>query len=182
MFAMPSVFDGMEPGMVYFHGATEHSYLFLGWHYVEFEGAINRYMEWGAYCAACFTPITSITSDAPRWLRRFCAPCKAKDAAPRRHGPLDVQLAPPETEEPKGRGVQRLGAIERQIMEVADEKYRTVESVRYDQIVDAVVERMPAPEEGVRDSRRGRVVRALKNLSGKNGLLEIVNGRVIFME
>lgn len=95
----------------------------------------------------------------------------------------ECEIAPRETaEEPKGRGVQRLGAIERQIMEIADAQYGAVESVRYDDIVNAVIESMPAPEDGVRDSRRGRVVRALKNLSGKNGLLEITNGRVVFME
>lgn len=93
--------------------------------------------------------------------------------------PVPTKAQEPEA---KSRGIQRLGAIERHIIEIGNEQYRAVESVRYDELVTVAVEALPAPEEGVRDSRRGRVVRALKNLSGKNGLLEITNGRVIFME
>lgn len=96
----------------------------------------------------------------------------------------EAGLPQPKTEDEvkAQRGVQRLGAIERHIMDIADQQYRAAESVRYDEIVTAAANALPAPDDGVRDSRRGRVVRALKNLSGKNGLLEITNGRVVFME
>ncbi len=75
----------------------------------------------------------------------------------------------------------KLGPVERLLIETAEEDFRSDSRVGYDTFVAAVMQRMPEASEGMRDTRRQRVVRALTGLSsGKDSIFQLSNGNVLF--
>lgn len=103
-------------------------------------------------------------------------------------------------DKPKGKG-RRYGLVERHVLEIIDSVYESMESARYEEVVSACVEALPADVKPImdretgqqkldkdgrpaftRDTRRQRVTGAMQNLrKGEDPPIAIERGRVIFL-
>lgn len=171
------------------------------------DGTVHPLLIWAGHCALCNCPIISATGEVPNVLEIACSDhwsevFNRKGAhlskyeiieyygsdpdGPPVNGLIEVyaELESSDDRPPEDKpsmGIAKLGVIEKLVLDVIEQQYLHVESVRYDELIDSCIDFMGTPEEGARDTRRARVLRALKTLAGKNGYLEIVNGRVNFM-
>ncbi len=90
--------------------------------------------------------------------------------------------APPAQEKQAGAGVKRRGRIENHVLETMA-LFGTADTVSLHTLVDKATELLPEPEEGQRDTRRQRVVRAIQQLGKeKDGPLKVEGNVVIFFE
>lgn len=92
----------------------------------------------------------------------------------------DLQPVLSSKERKERSGVEKLGSIERHLLEVIEQCFPDESRTRYDSFVDKAVEAM-SQDDDKRDTRKQRVVRAIEGLAKKkDGPLSVVNGNVIF--
>ena len=162
-----------EIGTVAIIGPRGRPFRLLERHAVAHGEDIFCFLYWGGTCLVCEAPIVSVTGEAPRWFETACEEHIGETPKPPRRRNEAAICEPP--------AVQRLGAVEALVTDAINNSYADAESARYDDLVALCVGRMPEPETGQRDTRRARIKRAIKNLAGKNGQLELVNGRINFL-
>lgn len=78
------------------------------------------------------------------------------------------------------KGLKRRGRIENHVLDVVTMYPPEVQTVKLDDLVAKAVSLLPAPEDGVRDTRRQHVARAISNLcKEKDGAISMVGGSVL---
>lgn len=92
--------------------------------------------------------------------------------------PVPVDFVPQVKETSKG--LKRRGRIENHVLDVVTMYPPEVQTVKLDDLVAKAVSLLPAPEDGVRDTRRQHVARAISNLcKEKDGAISMVGGSVL---
>lgn len=203
-------FDNGPPvGFVMTIGANRQEYVLFDRYFTSIEGVDFLRLCWSSHCAVCGAPMLAITETRFKGLGRSCTAHWGQYSDPHTHmareereAQRDFKLDIVARDRPDGNGQRlelvevypdmpllkeirvklhdKLGPVERLVLDVIEQDYPTESRVRYEDFVASVVARMRS-KDAVRDTRRQRVTRSIEGLTrGRNALLAVVNGFVLF--
>lgn len=148
-------------------------------------------LVWAFTCRECNRPDLQFTPIRPARLTPMCSRC---DVVGTPEADVDIAAvdsvvrasvrswpAVREVDGLRAKGVKRRGRLENHILQVL--KDFEGDTVKLEDLIGRAVARFPAPEEGERDTRRQRMIRAIAALAKeKDGPLSVENGTVILYE
>jgi len=142
-------------------------------------------LVWGSRCPECNKRWHQCTSTRPGSLSEVCPAC---DVLGSQEPTLDARVAKELLTASReatasvspDRGAKRRGRVEAHVIECAG-LFSGRDAMKLDEFITTVTEKMPAPGEGERDTRRQRVTRAVETLGKEQGgPLFLKNGLVTF--
>lgn len=143
------------------------------WHIAGGSATIG--LVWVGVCPTCKTRWAQMSSSRPQVLHEVCHKCRGEEPL------FDAAVLQPAVDAVPIGGKKR-GRIETHILEVMT-LFGERDIVPMAEVVNEAAKRLPAPQEGQRDTRRQLVIRALQQLGKeKDGPLAIHGGNVIFYE
>ena len=130
-------------------------------------------LVWEAQCSVCGGGFVQLTQTHPEAFRKECFECLPSLFS--NHDPARGWFRSGEY-----KGIRRRGIIERHVLTLLDGRSGDIPLVAF---VDEAEASLPAPEDGKRDTRRQRILRALDSLSKeKDGPLQVKGGQIILYD